>query len=92
MTTKKMFPEHEKMQVVRAKSQAIGEFLVWLRHEKGVHLATYIEGRDYLRSFRYDTNDILAEFFDIDRDKIEAEKKEMLATIREQNARRQKCE
>ncbi len=32
-------PEHEKLKLVRNKSQAIGEFIEWLEQEKNIHLA-----------------------------------------------------
>ena len=42
-TTETTYPEHEKLQAVNEKSQAIGEFLDWLRDEKRVQLVTWEE-------------------------------------------------
>lgn len=39
MTKESVYPELEKMKSVRGKSQALGEFLDWLREEKSVCLA-----------------------------------------------------
>lgn len=92
MTAKKMYPECEKVRAVRDKSQAIGDFLTWLRHEKGVILCRHVEDRNYPQPFSYNINSLLAEFFDIDREKVEAEKQDILTTMREMNERRERCE
>lgn len=80
--------EHDKLLLVRDKSQAIGEFIEWLRHEKLIVLArwekeTYIgtDGKDRtraqesLRSVYLDIERTLAEFFSIDLEKLEEEKR-----------------
>lgn len=79
------YPEHEKLEKIVEFSQTCGEFLEWLNSEKGVMLAVYSnarQGDDQL--YRYDTSisDLLAEFFEIDQDKLEAEKLAMLAQMR----------
>lgn len=80
------YPEHEKLQAVREKSQAIGEFLetVGLR---GYRLAEYIQGSEEEGMFpiRQTTQDILAEYFEIDRIVLEREKQAMLAEQRRLN-------
>lgn len=128
------YPEHEKLSVVKDKSQAIGEFLDWLS-EQQVRLARYedaahsdaprdlIVGRtpdgqpifvndetgeesQYIRSYQrredsdywykpggfYPINErieaILAEYFEIDLNKIESEKRAMLDELRTANAAR----
>lgn len=75
------YPEHDKLKAVCGQSQTIGEFLEWLEYEKKLIICEHNEG------FYYPTfnkiNDLLAEYFGIDQDKIEAEKKAMLQSIRE---------
>lgn len=91
----KQYIEHEKMMAVKDKSQAIGDFLEWLKGK--VEFATWEENNEYYE----DINDIievlkpvhrsseqwLADYFDIDLNKIEQEKQSMLEEIR--NANRQ---
>lgn len=89
--------EHEKLAAVKEKSQAIGEFIEWLRYEKGLRLAEYTH-RTYFdhhgdertlseELFTVDVNmqELLAEFFEIDLDKLEEEKLQMLKEIRKRN-------
>lgn len=81
------WPEHTKLKAISDKSQAIGEFVEWLEG-KGIHLAEYEqEYRGDHRMFTIQTpiTKLLAEFFDIDQDKIEAEKQAMLDAMREMN-------
>jgi hypothetical protein len=94
-------PEHDKLHEVRERSQAIGEFLEWLG-ERGVSLAVrhqHSDGcredgflicdfrEDELASFAFQTNQLLAEFFEIDLDTLEAEKTALLDYQRALNAR-----
>lgn len=96
MSTK--YPEHEKLRAVAPQSQIVGTFLDWLRDEKGISLAvkhehneSCLEERrwnrcghsagDYLPAFA-STRNLLAEFFEIDEEKIENEKRAMLAELR----------
>jgi hypothetical protein len=104
--TKPQYPECEKMSAVQPKSQAIGEFLNWLRDEKGVQLAKYHEHSDacyeedveheegeeicerneaQLDIFPVNMESLLAEYFEIDLKKVEEERREILADIREAN-------
>jgi hypothetical protein len=87
------YPEHEKLKAVSDTSQAIGEFLQWCE-EQGWHLAEYDSMAESLGVFsddhqlwpiRLGIEDILARYFDIDRDRLEAEKRAMLDEIRSKN-------
>lgn len=70
-------PELDKMVAVRDQSQVIGEFLDWLKHERGC--AFYdVE----LIPIHDSIEELLARFFGIDLDKVEAERREILAEIR----------
>jgi len=84
-----MYPEHERLKSVHPESQTIGEFLDWLQNEKGITLATYED--DYyeghiLMPVRKPIDRWLAEYFDIDLDLIEREKRLMLDEQRRLNA------
>jgi len=93
MTT---YPEHEKMQAVQEKSQACGEFVEWFQ-QRGIHLAEYTTFTHTYKALNGQTReikrvelalsrrllqDLLAEFFGIDLQRLEAEKRAMLAAAR----------
>jgi hypothetical protein len=79
-------PECDKMLAVRDKSQVIGEFLDWLG-EQGITLARYTEDTevkmDRLVPVYTSIDKILAEYFDIDLDKVEQEKRTILKALRQ---------
>ncbi len=84
-------PEHNKLDKVRDKSQAIGEFIEWLRETKKVHLCkwnTYEEPNwdekepdGYLDYVTTPIEELLAEFFEVDLKKLEQEKQAILDEI-----------
>lgn len=89
-------PECERLAVVAPKSQAIGNFLDWLR-ERGVYLSTEHEHGDgcynggdrvcgaskgELVPYLRDIEQLLAEFFDIDLKKVDRERSALLDAIR----------
>lgn len=80
-------PEHEKLHKVRDKSQVCGEFLDWLRDEKGFTLATEDEYGDPIPVYT-STTKLLAEFFEIDLKVLEDEKEQMLRELRAAHANR----
>jgi len=82
-------PECEKLNAAAPYSQKIGEFIEWL-HTKGICLAEWVEDSEYpdedegdLRSIRTNKQDLLAEFFEIDMNKVEKEREQMLAYLQE---------
>lgn len=77
-------PEHDKLRAVKDRSQACGEFLDWLR-DHGYVLCERAE-EELVPAFKR-TEQILAEFFEIDLDALEREKREMLAELRVGHAR-----
>lgn len=105
----KKYPEHEKLEKVKDQSQAVGEFLEWLRGtdraicqwQDGVTDAGRIAN-----AFSFSDQDLseepnkgwfpvhdpiektLAEYFDIDLNKLEKEKRQMLEEIRKPNENR----
>jgi len=76
------YPETHKMVQVSPYSQMIGEFVDWLRSEKTIFLAKWysigIGKGDELRTVNTPIQDLLAEFFGIDRGKLEEEARDML--------------
>lgn len=80
---KMKYPEHEKLKLIKDQSQIIGEFLAWLQYKKKISLCT-IENDDYVGYYKR-IEEILANYFDIDLNKIEKEKMEMLNEIRNAN-------
>lgn len=77
----KLYPEHEKMAAVKDKSQIIGGFLDWLSTE-GILLCKW-DDNDRLAMVHLSIEEWLAQYFDIDLDKVEEEKKYMLGICRE---------
>jgi hypothetical protein len=84
-------PMHERLALIKDQSQVCGEFLDWLL-AKGYVLAKYHECTSDCESVCWLVNrlypmnpsipDLLAEFFEIDRRKLEEEKRQMLETVR----------
>ena len=93
------FPEHEKLHKVKDQTQAIGEFLDYseyilaeYRCPHGYKNPADCEESEYCRAGTGDTmlfqvtgsiNDILAEHFGIDLNKLELEKREMIRQMSE---------
>ncbi len=73
-------PELDKMLAVKDKSQAIGEFLDWLQHDKNYVLAEYGE-KDRLYPLYSSIETLLAEYFGIDLKKIEQERRAILKSL-----------
>jgi len=85
------YPEHEKLEKVQEKSQAIGEFLEWLNDEKGLSLAVWGEDEvigECLYPAHPSVQDLLAEFFGIDLQVLEDEKQAMLVELRRTDEQR----
>jgi hypothetical protein len=82
------YPEHEKLAAVKRESQAIGEFMDWLADDGIVLYKTepdVYEPGDGCYPLQRPIRDLLHEFFNIDANKIEAEKRAMLKLLREAN-------
>jgi hypothetical protein len=95
---KEKYPEHEKLHKVKDLSQSCGEFLDWLQNEKFIRLCTLEDERtinedeedeEELPAGFYQINQsntsLLAEYFGIDPNKLEEEKRQMLDEIRTAN-------
>ena len=91
------YPEHEKIKALGSDNQTAGEFLDWLRSDKGYTLCKWREevrmelsGGHFdvtpagYRSCYKSTEKLLYDFFGIDYGKIQIEKDVMLTELREQ--------
>lgn len=82
------YPEHDKLTLVKEASQSIGQFLDWLLNEQGRCIASYDRHDEVLEVDYRSIEDWLARYFDIDRDKLEEEKRDMLDKLRAFNSER----
>lgn len=81
------FPEHDKLSEIAAESQAIGEFVDWMNE---CHHASFQVWSDCSYSHRpvgISIQKLLAEFFEIDEQALENEKRTMLERVRINNAK-----
>ncbi len=92
--------ELEKLKAIQDQSQSVGEFLDWIESKKGIVLAEYItekvpnlalwpedqkfHERTTLQRKFINVEKTLAEFFSIDLQKVEMEKRDLLQEIRKQ--------
>lgn len=72
------YPEHEKLKAVHDKSQIIGEFIDWAESEEVVLID--LDKNQHVGEYRL--RQLLADFFEIDLKKLEAEKRHMFTEIR----------
>ncbi len=80
-TEKVLYPEHEKMMAVKAQSLVIGDFLEWC-NVQGMFLAEYRANSDEPQHVHKSFNVRLADFFNVDLKKVEAEKVAMITALR----------
>lgn len=69
------YPEHAKLERIKEASQLVGEFIDWARTKRYLSTKTSLQR-------------MLEEFFEIDPNVLEAEKRAMLAQLREAAAAR----
>lgn len=77
-------PELDKMLKNKDQSQTIGEFLDWLQNEKEIVLCKWDNKISEHHPFPFYTSieKLLAEYFGIDLDKCEKERRAILANLR----------
>ena len=80
------YPEHEKLQRVVKESQCIGEFLEWLKDTRHFVICEFDDIDDDFMPIMQKTEELLAEYFEIDLEKLNEEKQAMLKEIRNQKA------
>lgn len=78
------YPEHDKLSAISEESQAIGTFIESERHPYVLAEWVTFEGRTTptLVPVSRSIQQVLADYFGIDLNKIEAEKRQMLSEIR----------
>jgi phage antirepressor YoqD-like protein len=74
------YPEHEKIKALGGANQIVGDFIEWLS-ANGYVIARY-EG-DMLYPSYHNRDKLIAKHFDIDTNKLEAEKVAMLEALRQ---------
>lgn len=79
-----VYEEHIKLTKIAPLSQVIGEFLEWLPSQ-GFHIGVPTDSGTYLWPRHINIPDVLAKFFEIDQDRLEQEKRHMLAQLQERN-------
>ena len=87
MRTLNDYPEHEKLKKVQDESQAIGEFLEWVNYEKRYSFCYVDRKTEQWYPILETKEQLLAEFYDINLDAIEKEKRAMLEEMRQANKR-----
>jgi len=76
------YPESEKLAAVAPFSQKIGEFIEWLS-EKDMLIGKWCNNGIRVDVARFNKQELLAEFFEIDLKKVEKEREQMLAYLQE---------
>lgn len=76
------YPEHDKLKALAGANQTVGDFIGWLE-EQGLELARWNEAGTYCLPANKPREELLAEFFGINRSALEAEKLAMLGSLRE---------
>lgn len=77
------YPEHEKLEALGEDTQKLGYFLEWLKRKYDFYQWEDWADGEVLKYV--DINKTLAEYFEIDYDKLMQEKEEMLEEIRKAN-------
>jgi len=79
-----------KLVSVSKDSQKIGDFLYWLKEEKHISLCTLerVEGEQGYWPTGYTVQKLLEEYFGVNPNKVEDERRELLRRIRISNGRR----
>lgn len=73
-------PECDKMLAIHEDSQKIGEFIEWLG-EQGMEICVDCMDGEYT-PLRKTREQLLAEYFDIDLEKVEQERRKILKSLR----------
>lgn len=79
------YPEHDRLHAIKDESQAQYDFIEWLHVRKNILLCDEKIGfqTDTYLPIQIPIQKLLAEYHEIDMNKIETEKRAMLAEIRE---------
>lgn len=74
------YPEHEQLALVQSRSQAVGDFIEWLGQNQ-MAICTWIDRRDEWVAVGMGRDKLLALHFGIDLDRLEAEKRDIIARM-----------
>lgn len=74
------YPEHEKLATVKNQSQPQGELLQWIG-DRGILLCRWNDDIDAYVPIARTTSSLLAEYHEIDLDRLEQEKRRMLEDL-----------
>ena len=82
---KHKYPECEKLASAHEESQVLGEFLEWLKRK--YYICNFVEESDEVEEAcfyptHHSIEKLLAEYFNIDLDKVEEERRQILDEIR----------
>jgi hypothetical protein len=84
------YPEHAKTHALKAQSEGIFDFLQWAADKKGLRFGRSVfdddEGEVFIEAGDYALREVLAEYFKVDLDRLETEKRQMLDELRGHNA------
>lgn len=75
-------PECDKLSKISDQSQIIGEFLEWLTNERSIQICILDNFSGKFLPYRFSMEQLLAEYFDIDLDKVEQERRLILKNLR----------
>lgn len=78
-----LYPEHAKQGRVIEKTAAILSFLEWLQKNKFIELAVQDQKTEWLSPSFTPHRSLVAEFYDLDENKLEAERKTMIQAMRQ---------
>lgn len=83
MEKSKKYPEHEKLQCIKDKSEICGSFLDWLQNERNprIQLCEFNENGEEFPCYKR-IDQLLAEYFEIDLQKLEKEKLQMIEELK----------
>lgn len=85
--------ELEKVKKIHKESQAVGEFLDWLNTKYYIcREATENDEGQHFMPLSKSTEQLLAEYYKIDLEKLEKEKMQVLENFRKQNRKQNKGE
>lgn len=85
MAKKKSYPECDKLQKVSKKSQELGFFLEWLMSNRVIASWSENDRDDNLYPTHESIEEILAGYFNIDMDKVNEERAQILEDLRKKN-------
>jgi len=75
------YPEHEKIAALNGENEVVGDFIEWLRSQ-GYSVCKFVDGRRIPNIVNKSTEEWIAEYFELDREKFSEEKEAMFKEMR----------